>query len=98
MSDLKDYINNQLESKRVEPNDSLGKAMRYMLKHWHQLSQFIRIAGAPLGRVGNWRAYHNDRVSSPRSSNQTCATNASGFRTKYHAFALGTSAITVAML
>jgi hypothetical protein len=48
MSDLKDYINNQLESKRVEPNDSLGKAMRYMLKHWHQLSQFIRIAGAPL--------------------------------------------------
>jgi transposase len=50
MSDLKDYINNQLESKRVEPNDSLGKAMRYMLKHWHQLSQFIRIAGAPTNR------------------------------------------------
>ena len=33
-------------------------------------------------------------VSSPRSSNRTCATNASGFRTKHHAFALGTSAIT----
>jgi transposase len=37
-------------------------------------------------------------VSSPRSSNRTCATNASGFRIKYHAFALGTSAITSAIL
>jgi transposase len=29
MSDLKIYITNQLESKQVEPNDSLGKAIRY---------------------------------------------------------------------
>jgi transposase len=48
MSDLKTYITNQLESKQVEPNDSLGKAMRYMLKHWHELTQFLRVAGAPL--------------------------------------------------
>jgi transposase len=68
MSDLKAYITNQLESRQVEPNDSLGKAMHYMLKHWHELSQFLRVAGAPLCRVGNWRAYHNDRFSSPRSS------------------------------
>jgi transposase len=37
-------------------------------------------------------------VSSPRSSNRTCATNASGFRIKYHAFALGMSALTWAIL
>jgi putative transposase len=37
-------------------------------------------------------------VSSPRSSNRTCATNASGFRTKYHAFALDTSALTKGIL
>ena len=47
-----------------------------------------------IGRVENWRAHHyNNHVSSPRSSNRTCATNASGFRSKYHAFALDTSAI-----
>ena len=45
------------------------------------------------GRVENWRAHLHNHVSSPRSSNRTCATNASGFRSKYHAFALDTSAI-----
>jgi len=38
----------QLTTKQVEPNDSLGIAMRYMLKHWHELTQFLRVAGAPL--------------------------------------------------
>jgi len=48
MNELREYITHQLESKQVEPNDSLGKAIRYMLKHWHELTQFLRIAGAPL--------------------------------------------------
>lgn len=48
MDQLYEYISHQLDSKQVEPNDSLGKAMRYMLKHWHELTQFLRIAGAPL--------------------------------------------------
>ncbi len=47
MKGLQEYITNQLESKQVEPNDSLGKAMRYMLKHWFKLTQFLRVAGAP---------------------------------------------------
>jgi putative transposase len=56
--------------------------------------------GRCLGRVGNWRAHPYNHVSSPRSSNRTCATNASGFRSKYHAFAfaLDTSAIVCAIL
>lgn len=48
MNRLMQYMSNQMESKQVEPNDSLGKAMRYMLKHWHGLTQFLRVAGAPL--------------------------------------------------
>ena len=48
MDALQKYLIHQLESKQVEPNDSLGKAIRYMLKHWHKLTQFLRIAGAPL--------------------------------------------------
>ena len=48
MDELHAYLTQQLESKQVEPNDSLGKAMRYMLKHWHALTQFLRVLGAPL--------------------------------------------------
>jgi transposase len=48
MNQLHEYISHQLNIKQVEPNDSLGKAMRYMLKHWNALTQFLRIAGAPL--------------------------------------------------
>lgn len=48
MDQLHEYITHQLDSKQVEPNDSLGKAMRYMLKRWHELTQFLRVSGAPL--------------------------------------------------
>ncbi|MEO9204352.1 MAG: transposase [Gammaproteobacteria bacterium] len=48
MNQLHEYLVHQLETKQVEPNDSLGKATRYMLKHWNELTQFLRIAGAPL--------------------------------------------------
>lgn len=48
MSQLHDYLMHQFETKQVEPNDSLGKAIRYMLKHWYELTQFLRIPGAPL--------------------------------------------------
>jgi hypothetical protein len=48
MKALEEYIAGQLETKQVEPNDSLGTAMRYMLKHWHELTQFLRVPGAPL--------------------------------------------------
>jgi transposase len=48
MDELHEYITHQMNSKQVEPNDSLGQAMKYMLNHWHALTQFIRVAGAPL--------------------------------------------------
>lgn len=48
MDELYAYLNEQLDSRQVEPNDSLGKTMRYMLKHWEALTQFLRVAGAPI--------------------------------------------------
>lgn len=48
MIQLHAYLTDELESRQVEPNDSLGKAIRYMLKHWFELTQFLRVPGAPL--------------------------------------------------
>lgn len=48
MNHLHDYLAHQLESKQIEPNDSLGRAIKYMLKHWYELTQFLRVEGAPL--------------------------------------------------
>jgi hypothetical protein len=48
MDDLHKWLNDQLEQKLAEPNSGLGKAIRYMLKHWNELTLFLREAGAPL--------------------------------------------------
>jgi hypothetical protein len=48
MEELKEWLNNQIEDKEVEPNSSLGKAINYMLKHWEPLTLFLRLPGAPL--------------------------------------------------
>jgi hypothetical protein len=48
MKKLEGWLEAELADKRVEPNSSLGEAMQYMLGHWHALTQFLRIAGAPL--------------------------------------------------
>jgi len=33
---------------KVEPNSGLGKAIKYMLRHWQALTLFLREPGAPL--------------------------------------------------
>jgi transposase len=48
MQDLHDWLTRQLAEKRTEPNSALGGAITYMLKHWDQLTLFLRQAGAPL--------------------------------------------------
>lgn len=48
MESLKTWLEFQLLGKQVEPNSSLGKAIKYMLNHWDGLTQFLRIPGAPL--------------------------------------------------
>lgn len=42
------WMTNQFEQHLVEPNSSLGQALRYLLKHWSGLTLFLRQAGAPL--------------------------------------------------
>ena len=48
MADLKSWMNQQLEERKVEPNSSLGGALAYMLKRWDKLTLFLRKPGAPL--------------------------------------------------
>jgi transposase len=37
-----------LKERRVEPNSELGKAIKYMRKHWKKLTRFLSVAGAPI--------------------------------------------------
>ncbi len=48
MGELRAWLHRQLDERLVEPNSSLGTAISYMLKHWEQLTLFLRVPGAPL--------------------------------------------------
>ena len=48
MAALHDGLERQLGEKRTEPNSALGGAIGYTLKHWEELTLFLRQAGAPL--------------------------------------------------
>lgn len=48
MSCLQAWLTEQIEQRRVEPNGSLAKAIGYLRNHWESLTQFLRVAGAPL--------------------------------------------------
>jgi hypothetical protein len=48
MQALRDWLERQLGEKRTEPNSALGGAIGYTLKHWEELTLFLRQVGAPL--------------------------------------------------
>jgi hypothetical protein len=48
MQDLENWLNDQLDQKKVEPNCGLGQAISYMLNHWPALTLFLRVPKAPL--------------------------------------------------
>lgn len=48
MEALRQWMQEQIDEKKVEPNSGLGKAIAYMLKHWPSLTRFLQVAGAPL--------------------------------------------------
>jgi transposase len=48
MAQFENWLNQQFAEKKVEPNSGLGKAISYMLNHFHELTLFLRVAGAPL--------------------------------------------------
>jgi transposase len=48
MDALHGWLEQQIEDREVEPNSALGKAFHYLRGHWTELTQFLRVAGAPL--------------------------------------------------
>lgn len=48
MDDLKDWLKQQFDDKKLEPNSGLGQAISYMLNHWKELTLFLRVPKAPL--------------------------------------------------
>jgi transposase len=48
MKELKQWFDDQLDQKKVEPNSGLGQAISYMLNHWKPLTAFLRVRNAPL--------------------------------------------------
>lgn len=48
MDELHQWMREQLEQKKVEPNSGLGQAIAYMLRHWEPLTRFLSVPGAPL--------------------------------------------------
>jgi transposase len=48
MDELKEWLREQIDEHRVEPNSGLGQAIAYMRKHWDRLTLFLNREGAPL--------------------------------------------------
>ena len=48
MDQLHQWLEEQLNEGRTEPNSGLGKAISYLLRHWRALTLFLREKGAPL--------------------------------------------------
>lgn len=48
VSELKGWLDDQIDNKKVEPNSSLGLAINYMRNRWPELTRFLEVPGAPL--------------------------------------------------
>jgi len=48
MKQLKQWLEDQLDQNKTEPNSGLGQAISYMLKHWKPLTAFLRVRNAPI--------------------------------------------------
>ena len=48
MEKFNQWLHEQIDEKKVEPNSGLGDAIKYTIKHWGPLTLFLRVAGAPI--------------------------------------------------
>jgi hypothetical protein len=48
MEKLHDWLEAEIEERKIEPNSGLGDAISYSLDHWQKLTLFLREPGAPL--------------------------------------------------
>ena len=48
MDELKKWLDAAFKDKKIEPNSSLGKGIKYMQRHWKGLTAFLHYVGASL--------------------------------------------------
>jgi transposase len=48
MEELKAWFTELVEGRKVEPNSTLGQAINYLQVRWKELTQFLRVPGAPI--------------------------------------------------
>ncbi|KPA15567.1 transposase IS66 [Candidatus Magnetomorum sp. HK-1] len=48
IDDFHIWLNQQIDENLVEPNSSLGKAIKYVLNHWEKLTRFLHVEGVPI--------------------------------------------------
>jgi transposase len=48
MEDLRRWMADQIDEKKVEPNSGLGEAILYTQKRWDRLTRFLQVPGVPL--------------------------------------------------
>ena len=48
MTKLHGWLTEQFEPQKVEPNSSLGQAIKYLLNRWKKVTLFLRIPRVPL--------------------------------------------------
>ncbi len=53
---LREWLDEQMRERLVEPHSSLGSAFAYLRKHWEGLTKFLTVAGAPLDNNVSERA------------------------------------------
>lgn len=56
MAELHQWMRDQIDQKKVEPNSGLGQAIAYMLRRWTPLTRFLSVPGAPLDNNSTERA------------------------------------------
>lgn len=55
MTKIRDYCQELVSAKQVEPNSSFGKAINYLNKYWEGFTLFLRISGVPLSNNADER-------------------------------------------
>jgi transposase len=59
MAGLRTWIEELFDTKRVEPNSGLGRALRYLLVRWEALTLFLRVVDAPIDNNISERSLKN---------------------------------------
>ena len=80
MDGLEQWLQEQFDEHKVEPNSGLGEAIAYMHKHWAKLTLFLRVARRAAGQqhlrtgpeegdpASQERALLQDRATAPTSA------------------------------